>query len=217
MTVYYRGPSWFTRYFLNPQMTFFAQLGVSMNGSRTLAVKGRKNGQWRTTPVNLLTHDGPRYLVSARRETQWGRVTCGPPAPVSCGWVGGPRASVPGNWGRREGAGAARLPSEVTHGDRDLLRRNRAQVKFGGIGPKSSDDQIRAIASRHPAFEVLPVDQLAPDAGRQRQTPTDRVRGADGPGQGQGLLRFGQDPVRLVGIVPPKVGSVAHYGEAVAP
>jgi len=27
-----------------------------------------------------------------------------------------------------------------------------------GTGPDSSDDQIRAIAPRHPAFEVLPVD-----------------------------------------------------------
>jgi hypothetical protein len=30
-------------------------------------------------------------------------------------------------------------------------------IFFGGIGPRSSDDKIRAIAPRHPAFEVLPV------------------------------------------------------------
>jgi hypothetical protein len=28
---------------------------------------------------------------------------------------------------------------------------------FEGTGPDSSDDQIRAIAPKHPAFEVLPV------------------------------------------------------------
>jgi hypothetical protein len=42
---------------------------------------------------------------------------------------------------------------------RAYLRRWKAEVGifFEGTGPDSSDDQIRAIASRHPAFEVLPV------------------------------------------------------------
>jgi deazaflavin-dependent oxidoreductase (nitroreductase family) len=37
----------------------------------TLAVRGRKSGQWRTIPVNVLKLDGQRYLVSARGETDW--------------------------------------------------------------------------------------------------------------------------------------------------
>lgn len=49
------------------------RLGVSVWGSRELAVRGRTSGQWRTTPVNLLTHDGERYLVAPRGETQWVR------------------------------------------------------------------------------------------------------------------------------------------------
>ena len=32
-------------------------------------------------------------------------------------------------------------------------------VFFDGVGPESSDDEIRAIAARHPAFEVLPADE----------------------------------------------------------
>jgi hypothetical protein len=31
-------------------------------------------------------------------------------------------------------------------------------IFFEGTGPDSSDDQIRAIAPKHPAFEVLPAD-----------------------------------------------------------
>ena len=42
---------------------------------------------------------------------------------------------------------------------RAYLKRWKAEVGifFEGTGPDSSDDQIRAIASKHPAFEVLPV------------------------------------------------------------
>ena len=31
-------------------------------------------------------------------------------------------------------------------------------VFFDGVGPDSDDAEIRAIAAKHPAFEVLPVD-----------------------------------------------------------
>src|SRR5262244_3869802 len=48
-------------------------MGVSVYGSRVLAVRGRKSGDWRTVPVNLLVHDGERYLVAPRGETEWVR------------------------------------------------------------------------------------------------------------------------------------------------
>ncbi|HET7387906.1 MAG TPA: nitroreductase/quinone reductase family protein [Nocardioidaceae bacterium] len=47
--------------------------GVSVMGSRVLAVRGRKSGLWRTTPVNLLTVSGHRYLVAPRGQTEWVR------------------------------------------------------------------------------------------------------------------------------------------------
>jgi len=42
---------------------------------------------------------------------------------------------------------------------RAYLKRWKAEVGvfFGGVGPDSSDEQLRAIAPDHPAFEVLPV------------------------------------------------------------
>jgi deazaflavin-dependent oxidoreductase (nitroreductase family) len=48
-------------------------MGISVYGSRVLAVKGRKSGEWRTTPVNPLRVDGVRYLVAPRGNTQWVR------------------------------------------------------------------------------------------------------------------------------------------------
>lgn len=49
------------------------KLGISMMGSRVLSVRGRKSGDWRSTPVNLLVLDGQRYLVAPRGHTQWVR------------------------------------------------------------------------------------------------------------------------------------------------
>ncbi|HEY4569975.1 MAG TPA: nitroreductase family deazaflavin-dependent oxidoreductase [Kribbella sp.] len=47
------------------------KLGISLMGSRVLSVQGRKSGEWRSTPVNLLVLDGQRYLVAPRGHTQW--------------------------------------------------------------------------------------------------------------------------------------------------
>ena len=42
---------------------------------------------------------------------------------------------------------------------RAYLRRWKVEVGvfFEGVGPDSTDDQLQAIAPRHPAFEVLPA------------------------------------------------------------
>src|SRR5258708_18583825 len=70
---HYRAPGWFTRNVFNRLVAFLTRQGISVLGSRVLAVKGRTSGQWRTTPVNLLICDGRRYLVAPRGETPWGR------------------------------------------------------------------------------------------------------------------------------------------------
>ena len=57
----------------NALLQLLTKLGVSVYGSRELAVRGRKSGEWRTVPVNLLIHEGARYLVAPRGETEWVR------------------------------------------------------------------------------------------------------------------------------------------------
>jgi len=147
MTDHYRAPGWFTRNVLNRLVSFLTRRGVSVLGSRVLAVRGRTSGQWRTTPVNLLTYDGRRYLVSPRGVGQWVRNL------------------------RVAGAGELRLGKRVEEfRGRELdddekvpvlrayLTRWKAEVGvfFGGVGPDSTDEELRAIAAKHPAFEVLP-------------------------------------------------------------
>jgi deazaflavin-dependent oxidoreductase (nitroreductase family) len=145
---HYRAPGWFTRNVFNQLVAFLTRQGISVLGSRVLAVKGRTSGEWRTTPVNLLTHDGRRYLVAPRGETQWVRNL---------------RAAGAGELrvGRRAESFRGRELSddEKVPVLRAYLKRWKAEVGifFEGTGPDSSDEQIRAIAPRHPAFEVLPV------------------------------------------------------------
>ena len=69
----YIRPNWFTQHVFNRVVVSLTRLGVSVYGSRILAVRGRKTGQWRTTPVNLLEFRGQRYLVAPRGVTEWVR------------------------------------------------------------------------------------------------------------------------------------------------
>src|ERR671938_1845297 len=69
----YVAPDWFTRNVFNRIVAALTRLGISVWGSRLLEVRGRKTGEPRRTPVNLLTVEGTRYLVAPRGHTQWVR------------------------------------------------------------------------------------------------------------------------------------------------
>lgn len=64
---YFR-PPFFVRRVFNPIAMRF---GIS--GTQALAVRGRRSGEIRRVPVIPVDHDGARYLVSPRGETQWAR------------------------------------------------------------------------------------------------------------------------------------------------
>ncbi len=69
----YIKPSGLTVQVFNRTVQALTRSGISVMGSRVLAVRGRTSGEWRTTPVNLLTLDGDTYLVAPRGQTQWVR------------------------------------------------------------------------------------------------------------------------------------------------
>jgi deazaflavin-dependent oxidoreductase (nitroreductase family) len=62
----YLAPDWFTRTIANPIVR-------ALGFATTLTVRGRTTGQPRSVPVNVLAHDGARYLVAPRGDTQWVR------------------------------------------------------------------------------------------------------------------------------------------------
>ncbi|MBR8640149.1 nitroreductase family deazaflavin-dependent oxidoreductase [Streptomyces tuirus] len=145
MSTHVRKPGWFTVNVFNRLVTWLTRRGISVWGSRVLAVRGRKSGQWRTTPVNLLTLDGRHYLVAPRGHVQWTR---------NMRAAGGGELHL----GRRVDPFTA---AEVADDDktpilRAYLKRWKAEVGvfFNGVGPDSPDDQLRRIAPDHPVFEI---------------------------------------------------------------
>jgi deazaflavin-dependent oxidoreductase (nitroreductase family) len=147
---HYRRPGWFTQRVFNPAVRFVTRHGLSIWGSRVLEVRGRKSGQVRTTPVNLLTLDDRQYLVAPRGETQWVRNVRAGDGRVAT-TVGRRREE----WTARELDDADKVPVL-----RAYLRRWKAEVGvfFDGVSADSSDDELGAIAPRHPVFALERVD-----------------------------------------------------------
>lgn len=141
----FQRPGWFTKHVFNRLVAASTRLGLSLYGSRVLEVKGRKSGQWRSTPVNPLRFDGGEYLVAPRGHTQW---------------VKNLRATPEG----RLRAGRRLEPfTAVELGDdekpallRAYLRKWKWEVGafFGGVGPDSSEEELRRIAPDHPVFRL---------------------------------------------------------------
>jgi deazaflavin-dependent oxidoreductase (nitroreductase family) len=141
---HYRRPGWFTQHIFNPTVAGLTRLGLSVWGSRVLEVKGRTSGTPRRVPVNLLRHDGREYLVSPRGEGQWVR---------NVRAAGGELDLLLGR--KRE----HRVATEIADADkveilRAYLKRWKAEVGvfFDGVSATSTDDQLSAIAPRHPVF-----------------------------------------------------------------
>lgn len=141
----YLEPDWFTRNILNPTVKALTKIGISFWGSRILEVKGRKSGEWRSVPVNLLSGDGADYLVAPRGETQWVR---------NIRVAGGGRLRV----GRKATEfGAEELAdSEKPEILRPYLRRWKWEVGqfFEGVGPDATEDELAGIAANHPVFRI---------------------------------------------------------------
>jgi len=142
---HYQRPGWFTTNVFNRIVAVCTRFGLSVYGSRVLEVKGRTSGQWRQTPVNLMRYQDGEYLVAPRGQTQW---------------VKNLRASGQGRLrlgGRTEPFSA----TELTDDEKPALLRAYLKkwkfevgVFFDGVGPDSSDAQLREIAPDHPVFRL---------------------------------------------------------------
>ncbi|MFJ9037400.1 nitroreductase family deazaflavin-dependent oxidoreductase [Streptomyces sp. NPDC102406] len=144
-----RKPGWFTVNVMNRAMAWLSRRGISFRGSRVLAVRGRKSGEWRTTPVNPLAFEGEQYLVAPRGHVQWTHNM------------------------RAAGGGELRLgkrvqeftATEVSDAEKvPVLRayitlwKSELGVFFKGVTPDSDDEEIRGIAADHPVFHITLKD-----------------------------------------------------------
>lgn len=148
-TTHIKKPGWFTVNVLNRSVAWLTRRGLSVWGSRVLAVRGRKSGEWRRTPVNLLTLGEDRYLVAPRGHVQWTH---------NMRAAGGGELSI----GKRVEKFTA---TEIADDDKPVilrayLKRWKAEVGvfFDGVGPDSTDEELRAIAHKHPIFQVHTAD-----------------------------------------------------------
>lgn len=123
-----------------------AEAGISIAGTHALQVRGRKTGKPRGVVVNVLSVDGRRYVVSPRGNTQWARN-----ARVAGQVEAGPR------WRRR----TVRI-AEVPDADKPALLKSYLERWYwevkghvGGLTPRSSDEEFRAVAPSIPVFELL--------------------------------------------------------------
>jgi deazaflavin-dependent oxidoreductase (nitroreductase family) len=141
----YVKPGSFTVNVFNRTVQAMTRAGISVMGSRVLYVRGRTSGEWRNTPVNLLTLDGDRFLVAPRGQTQWVR-----------------NLRVAGGGELRVGRRAERFTAtELADGDkppvlRAYLKRWKWEVGmfFENITADATDEQLLAIAPGFPVFRV---------------------------------------------------------------
>jgi deazaflavin-dependent oxidoreductase (nitroreductase family) len=141
----YLGPAGFDAIF-NRFANLLPKLGISVMGSRLLAVRGRKSGEWRTTMVNLMVReDGERFLVAPRGHTQWVR---------NLRVAGGGELRL----GRKVETFTA---TEVADADkvpllRLYLRKWGWEVGkfFEGVTKDATDEELAAIAPGFPVFQL---------------------------------------------------------------
>jgi deazaflavin-dependent oxidoreductase (nitroreductase family) len=142
----YIRPDWFTQHVFNPFVQWLTRLGISVYGSRILAVRGRKSGQWRTVPVNLLEFRGERYLVAPRGVTEWVKnIRASGEAELRVG-------------SRRQPIKVVELPdAEKPELLRAYLRKWKWEVGqfFEGVGPDASEEEIKKAAPKHPIFRIV--------------------------------------------------------------
>ena len=138
-------PGWVTSHVFNPFVGLLTRLGISLFGSRVLEVRGRKSGEPRRTPVNLLRLGGERYLVAPRGDTQWARNLR----------VAGEGKLLVGS--RGESFSAVELSdAEKPPVLRAYLKRWKFEVGvfFDGVGPDSSEQELLDAAPKHPVFRL---------------------------------------------------------------
>ena len=142
---HYQEPGWFTKNVFNRIISGLTRAGISVWGSRTLSVRGRSSGEWRSNPVNLLTDHDRHYLVAPRGETQWVR-----------------NLRVAGSGELRVGRRVQSFTSVEMPDDqkaailRAYLKRWKMEVGvfFDGVSAASPDSELARIAPDHPVFEI---------------------------------------------------------------
>jgi deazaflavin-dependent oxidoreductase (nitroreductase family) len=137
---------------LNPLVLRLLRLGLPMGPNTLMTVRGRKTGEPRTVPVAILRADGREVVFAAFGEVPW---------------VHNLRAAGTATIGSGSRARAVRAvelePEVAAHfleaGLRPVMKvplMGSMIAGWYGIDRRSTTEDYRAAARRHPAFELTP-------------------------------------------------------------
>ena len=145
---HYQKPPFILTRIANPvTMKLVKLFGMDKTGVEVLTVSGRASGQPKSVPVNPLDFDGKRFLVCPRGVSEWVRNL---------------RAAGTASL-EKKGKRTVVLATEVADSEKapilkEYLRRwEKAAGSYFGLGADASLDQLAAIASKHPVFEIAPM------------------------------------------------------------
>jgi deazaflavin-dependent oxidoreductase (nitroreductase family) len=148
----YQAPGFFTRAFMNPLIMLVGKTtGWTMKNTQTLTVRGRSSGKKQSVPVSPIEVDGTRYLVAPRGTTQWVRnIRASGEAELQLGR-------------KRERITVQEIDDEAKPPVlRPYLKVWAMDMKefFNGVGPDSSEEDIRREAVEHPVFRITSAERI---------------------------------------------------------
>lgn len=141
---HYNPPPFLVSHIANPLLSLLVKMGMSPRGAQILSVRGRKSGQWRSTPVNPMSLDGSEYLVAPRGDTQWARNL---------------RASGEGRLRLGRKTRSIRV-TEVPEAERAPILREYLRRWYSDVGEQfgvekdAGDADLARIAPEHPVFRI---------------------------------------------------------------
>ena len=129
---------------MNSFVGWLAARGIGPKRMVRLEHKGRASGDMRSTAVNWTEHEGQRYLVSPRGDTQWVRNVR----------ADGGRALL-----RRGGSSeTVRLEEIPVEGRAAIIKQYVGEYKIVkrefGLEPDDPIEQYKGIAANHPTFLI---------------------------------------------------------------
>ncbi|MEX0787069.1 MAG: nitroreductase family deazaflavin-dependent oxidoreductase [Dehalococcoidia bacterium] len=140
----YSKPSGLVKALNNRIMPFLLSLGLPLSGAHVLTVRGRKSGEPRAVTVNLLDHDGARYLVAPRGDTEWVRN-------LRAAGEGELRLGSKRDAFRATEIGDAEKPPVIRH---YLERWGTVTRREFGVGKDPTDEELQRLSPDHPVFRI---------------------------------------------------------------
>jgi deazaflavin-dependent oxidoreductase (nitroreductase family) len=145
LTVYHK-PSGAVK-LMNSIVGRLASIGLVPMSTVLLQVKGRRSGQTRSTPVSWIEHEGQRYLVAPRGNTEWVRNVK----------AAGGEAVLKSR--KTEGVRLEEVPVERRAPIIKTYLKKTAMVtkREFGLDPDSPMEEFAKIAPDHPVFQITPT------------------------------------------------------------